>query len=328
MRAPKQNGVFIHHLRYYVYFCGIIDTFFDMKPSLSILIPTYNDECYKLVSALYEQAERLRKSGTFEYEIIVADDGSTSDFVISENKRIRELPHCQYILREENIGRAAIRNYLMSLSKHEWLLFIDSDMLVETDSFLENYVCEDGDCVFYGGYKVRKNDSEQAWNLRYLYETANEKRHLSTMRTRKPYRDFHTSNFMVARHVMKANPLDTRFRYYGYEDVFFGKRLAELHIPIKHLDNPLLFSVFESNTAFVKKTEEGLRTLFLFREELRGYSTLLALYERMESLHLIRAMRFFHHVFGRLERFILCGRFPNLFFFRLYKLGYFTMLFL
>ena len=42
--------------------------------SLSILIPTYNDPCFELVDTLRHQAEATGIS----YEIIVADDGSTS----------------------------------------------------------------------------------------------------------------------------------------------------------------------------------------------------------------------------------------------------------
>lgn len=42
---------------------------------LSILIPTYNDDCYELVQALALQAKALNLA---DWEIIVADDGSTT----------------------------------------------------------------------------------------------------------------------------------------------------------------------------------------------------------------------------------------------------------
>ena len=41
---------------------------------ISVLIPTYNDVCITLVKALQQQAEALDTN----YEIIVADDGSTN----------------------------------------------------------------------------------------------------------------------------------------------------------------------------------------------------------------------------------------------------------
>ena len=49
---------------------------------LSILIPTYNDDCRELVASLQQQADNI--SG-LEYEILVADDGST-DLEVAKNK--------------------------------------------------------------------------------------------------------------------------------------------------------------------------------------------------------------------------------------------------
>ena len=47
-----------------------------MIKSLSILLPSYNNECVSFVKRLQEQAENI-KDDDFKYEIIVADDGST-----------------------------------------------------------------------------------------------------------------------------------------------------------------------------------------------------------------------------------------------------------
>ena len=94
--------------------------------TLSILIPTCNDSCIGLVQALQAQAETLGGS----YEIVVADDGSTDEMVLAGNAPIASLPHCRYIRREQNTGRAAIRNFLAKEAQYEHLLFIDSDMTV------------------------------------------------------------------------------------------------------------------------------------------------------------------------------------------------------
>ena len=122
---------------------------------------------------------------------------------------------------------------------------------------------------------------------------------------------------------MLAHPFDERFRYYGYEDVLFGKQLRADHIAITHLDNPMGFCTFESNPDFVAKTEEGLRTLHQFRNELRGYSRLLTLVEGIHIPLILSLIRFFHRLFGGLIRRNLCSHHPNLRLFSLYKLGYF-----
>ena len=75
---------------------------------LSILIPTYNDLCVKLVGDLKQQVE----AAGIVYEILVGDDGSTDLSVMAENKEIVQWEHCQYLIQSQNIGRAAIRNLL------------------------------------------------------------------------------------------------------------------------------------------------------------------------------------------------------------------------
>lgn len=55
-----------------------------MINSLSILIPTYNNVCFELVKTLQAQAALL---SDFEYEILVADDGSTDLSTITGNRK-------------------------------------------------------------------------------------------------------------------------------------------------------------------------------------------------------------------------------------------------
>ncbi len=284
--------------------------------SLSILIPTFNDECHALVSALALQAQAVEG---LQWEILVADDGSTDPHVVAANKRIEQLEHCKYIIRCENSGRAAIRNFLVQKAQYERLLFVDADMKVVRADFVQRYLDCDG-TVIYGGYTVGKGTRD---NLRYLYERASEPAQTAERRAMKPYQDFHTSNFMIQRTLMLSTPLDERFRHYGYEDVLFGKQFQEKGIQIHHIDNPTGFYTFEDNAHFVAKTEEGLRTLYQFRDELTGYSHLLQVVNKLQRLHLVRPLQWLFRLSGSALRRNLCGNRPSLLFFRCYKLGYF-----
>ena len=290
--------------------------------SLSILIPTYNDLCVKLVDALRQQAEAVRLT----YEILVADDGSTNAEVIAKNSEINQWEHCQYLRKAENIGRAAIRNFLAKEARHDWLLFIDSDMTLVRPDYIYKYVAMEGADVIDGGIAVGGDADALKGNLRYRYEKAAELEHTVERRRQKPYHDFHTSNFLIRRSLMLTHPFDERFRHYGYEDVLFGKQLRGDRIAITHIDNPMGFCTFEDNAAFVAKTEEGLRTLHAFSAELRGYSRLLTLVEGIHLTLVLSLIRMFHRLFGGLIRRNLCSSQPSLRLFGLYKLGYYVSL--
>ena len=288
--------------------------------ALSILIPTYNDLCVKLVGDLRQQAEQTG----IGYEILVGDDGSTDHEVVSENRQIDQWAHCSYLVQPQNTGRAAIRNRLAREARYDWLLFVDSDMTVVRPDYISQYVAQEDANVVDGGVVIGGDAEALNQNLRYLYEKASEHEHTAEMRQKKPYQDFHTANFLIRRDLMLSHPFDERFRYYGYEDVLFGKQLRADHIAIKHIDNPMGFCTFESNPDFVSKTEEGLRTLYQFQSELRGYSRLITLVEGIHIPLILSLIRLSHRLFSGLIRHNLCGRHPSLKLFKFYKLGYYT----
>ncbi|HEY9551599.1 MAG TPA: glycosyltransferase family 2 protein [Prevotella sp.] len=293
-----------------------------MRTELSILIPTYNDSCLDLVKQLSAQAQTVPMLKS--YEIIVGDDGSTDSNIIESNCRINEIPNCRYLLREHNEGRAAIRNFLVQQAQYEWLLFVDADMLIVNPHYLATYLHSLSEAkVIYGGYRVVGHAPN---NLRFLYEKQAESNQTADKRSRMPYHDFHTSNFLASKVVMQSYPFDNRIRRYGYEDVLFGKKLHDEAIQIAHIDNPLGFGLFENNADFLSKTEEGLHTLHEFRNELYSYSRLIARAEQMEKLFLARP---FIHLYNRKKqswKASLCSDTPSLFLFKLYKMGYYLSL--
>lgn len=291
-----------------------------MKRELSILIPVYNGDCRSQVAALSRLAEAI---AWLHYEIIVADDGSTDRSYVAVGREVEQWPHCRFIDRGVNSGRAAIRNFLAREARYEWLLFMDAEMTVVSDRYLLDFLEADFPDVAYGGYVVGEGSRS---SLRYAYEKACEPQHRADERRKRPFMHFHTCNFVVRRDVMLAHPFDERFRHYGYEDVLWGKQLARDGIGVVHMDNPVGFCIFESNERFVDKTEEALRTLHLFRNDLRGYSKLITFVEGIHLPPVRWAISLWHRLFGPLERRNLCGKHPSLRLFTLYKLGYYLSL--
>ncbi len=290
--------------------------------SLSVLIPAYNCNCLSLVEQLHSQLEQA----DIPYEIIVGDDGSTDPSAIQANRPINALSHCRYIVRTENTGRASIRNFLAQTAQYEFLLLIDSDMSVVSETFIQNYLNADCQTVVDGGITVSGSPDDQKGNLRYLYEQAEAPRHTAAERQCSPHQHIHTANLLIRRDLLLQYPFDERFRHYGYEDVLMGKTLHQHHVPILHIDNPLGMGTFETNAAFVAKTEEGLRTLHTFRNELRGYSRLLTLVSGIHLSIVRNLIRLWHQVFKKAERRNLCGSRPSLWVFKLYRLGYYLSL--
>ena len=297
-----------------------IITFFDyfciLMKNLSILIPTYNDPCADLVRVLQRQADLL----DIDYEIIVADDGSTRQEVIEANRAINLLPHCRVEERKQNVGRAAIRNFLAQQAQYDWLLYLDCDLIVANDDFLYRYTKNSNCDVIDGGVAVNADEAKFKNNLRYCYELQASYHHTVQQRNQQAYRSFRTTNFVISRQVMLSIGFDERFHSYGYEDVFFGKKLEENSIDIMHIDNPTILSNFEMNEHYIRKVEESLRTLHQFRDELQGYSGLLSLANRLHPVAPL--IRLWHSVNKKWERRLLTGPHPSLRLFQLYRLGY------
>ena len=294
-----------------------------MINSLSIQIPTYNNVCLELVKSLQAQAAALPD---FEYEILVADDGSTDRLTIYENRKIRSLPYCRYIEREKNVGRAAIRNFLAEEALHPWLLFIDSNMQVIHPQYLTTYLQSEESDVIYGGHQIKRNDEKYQHTLRYIFECIGTQNADYKQRQANPYGDFHTSNFMVRQDIMLQYPLDERFITYGYEDVLWGKTLQENQIKILHIDNTLGYDNFIGNMSFLYKTEESLRTLNQFKEELQGYSKVLDYALKMKRWHLYPFCQKLYPLLSLPIKARLTGNKPSIFWFNIYKLLYYIHL--
>lgn len=291
------------------------------KTEISVLIPNYNNVCVGLVKVLQRQAEALG----IDYEILVVDDASPQKETYSQNEVINTLPHCQYIVKEANSGSAATRNYLGARSKYHWLLFLDCDITIPDEHFLERYVADEHEGVVNGGISIIDDDTLRH-NLRYIYEKDAEPAHSAEKRQANRYHEFRSTNFMIEREVFEACPFDERFTRSGYEDVLFGKMLKQQQVCVTHIDNPVMMTEFEENAAYVTKIERSMRTLYTFRDELQGYSRILT-FDKGIHIGAIRGLiRLWHWVFGAMERRNLCGHRPCLKLFNIYRMGYYLSL--
>ncbi|MGN0232882.1 MAG: glycosyltransferase family 2 protein [Bacteroidaceae bacterium] len=299
------------------------DNIKGMYTEISILLPAYNNVCLPLVEDLQKQASTIPG---LQYEILVADDGSTNEEVVRKNRLINRLHGCRYIERQKNTGRAAIRNFLSREAQYGRMLFVDSDLHVCSPLFLQDYVEAEGD-VIVGGLRKGGDAKRLTTNLRYRYETDYQHKHDFQHRKKAGDKDFSAACFLATRQVMTTCPFDENFKGYGYEDVLLGKSFSTHGFHISHIDNPLLMDKYEDNETYLQKTEEACRTLFHFRTELQGYSKLILWQEKLQKHPLLYAvLNKAYPWIGPCIRKFLEGKYPSVTLFNAYKLIYYIHL--
>src|SRR5690242_8323562 len=99
-------------------------------PLVSILMTAYNREQF-----IAEAIESVLASSYQNFELIIADDGSSDNTVAIAKKYLAADHRIQLHINERNLGDYPNRNRAASLSKGKYIMFCDSD-----DCFFENTI--------------------------------------------------------------------------------------------------------------------------------------------------------------------------------------------
>ena len=293
-----------------------------MINELSILIPVYNDDASQLVRELCRQASLV--SG-LRYEVVVFDDGSSDAASVAASVSLGLLPCCRYVRTEHHPCRSAMRNAMSACAKYDWRLMVDARLTPVHPDFILRYLqsgASYGEAVC-GGVCVDGGKDEPhlyASNLRFRYEKYEEQFHTVELRRSKPYGSFRTTNFFYHRMVLERVPYDESIIGYGYEDVMLGKCLQQAGVRVLHIDNPVAYTMFESNATYLAKVDEALFTLSGLFASLRDYSPLERVADRLGSVGRGVVVGLFG-ILGGCVRTSLCGSRPRLWLLKLYKLG-------
>lgn len=288
---------------------------------LSILIPTHNYDCSRLV---YDLETKLSDDD----EIIVGNDCSTDKSIVAKLNKIGNSGKSRLYTPSENqhpLGRAAIRNALAREAKGEWLLFIDADAEVCNKTFIDDYLSATKIApVICGGTGNLPECPSPECRLRYDYEVEAEQRLTVERRQRFPYAQLTTFNFLIRRDIFLSIEFDEKIREYGYEDTCFGFELKERGIAIHHIDNKLIHLGIEPSTVYLAKIETALRSLAKLEPEQRRQIRLSAFAMKFERYYLLGLVRCVFRLTKKLLRANLLGKHPNQKLFTFYKLGYYA----
>ena len=285
---------------------------------LSILIPTYNYDCYDLVAELHRQATELN----INFEIIVADDCSKTE--LTKLQLINQLPNCQLIKPQHNLGRAKIRNFLANKSQYNHLLFLDSDSFPAHNDFLKNYIELIPQNITILGGRIYNATQDKHHTLLTKYGTTKEKNNNPIHTSKAP---FTSPNFLIPKTIFNKIRFNEDIKGYGHEDTIFGIKLSRHNIPYYRFDNPIIHLQIEDNQTFINKTKESIQNLYNIYTtglylEIQTLSPLLKLYTKIKTFHLTKIFsKIYQTNSNLLLKYCNCKN-PNLTIFSFYKLCY------
>lgn len=222
-------------------------------PRLSVLIPFYNESPLALLKA-------LQTRDPHEIEVIAIDDGSNRPDITAEvHAFIAASPlACELITLAQNQGRSRGRNRLTQAARGGHFLFLDSDMLPDTASFLDTWLeaARRDAAVVFGGFSLDQAPADPAFDVHRAL--AGHSDCLSAAdRSLMPEKYVFTSNLLIRRNVFAAEALDPDFTGWGWEDVEWAMRVAA-RFPVEHIDNTATHMGLDRPETLARKYEQSV----------------------------------------------------------------------
>jgi glycosyltransferase involved in cell wall biosynthesis len=201
-----------------------------------VLTPFFHDDPRALLTLLDREAASLAGA----VELVLLDDGGGDAALSTAAAAAVEtlaLP-ARLVQPGGNLGRARGRNLLAAEARAPVFLFLDSDMAPDRPDFLRAWLAcaEAGTAVAVGGFTLVQARPGPEHRLHHALQLRAECLP-AAVRARQPEKYVFTSNLLVRREVLAAEPFDEGFRGWGWEDVEWGVRVAA-RFGVKHLDNP------------------------------------------------------------------------------------------
>jgi glycosyltransferase involved in cell wall biosynthesis len=192
----------------------------------SVVIPTYNRLPILRKCLLALENQQFDSDLVTDYEIVVVDDGSTDETIPWITNEKAYLPHVK-LHTQNHKGAAAARNLGVEKAQGDWIIFIDSDLVV-TSSFLQAHSQT-------LNFAQQSTKSDRIFTYGAVINTCN-----FDDPTSEPYKItdfsaayFATGNVAIAKKwLLKAGLFDTMFKQYGWEDLELGIRLKKLGLKL------------------------------------------------------------------------------------------------
>lgn len=207
-------------------------------PLVSVIIPNYN-RCDDLRNCL----DSVLKSDYSNIEIIVVDNNSTDNSKQLINFYVHEYKNITALYLEENLMAAGGRNAGIRVANGHYLLFIDSDNIIERTmiSFLVIAMEEDPRIGLIGPIMYYYQDKTKCWfagnvinNITSKTKYFTNDRYIEGLRAKKFGDTDHIPNCMMVRKSIqeKVGLFDETY-YIMYEEADFARRIRDFGYQIK-----------------------------------------------------------------------------------------------
>ena len=136
---------------------------------VSIIIPIYNTDLYKLKRCIFSVA-KLIKTSNKQIECILVDDGS-DDFIEKNIKQIIRkagLYQNRFVyFKKQNGGAGSARNYGLTFAKGDYILFVDADDVVIPQKTAEmlKYGDKKQFDILLSDLLYKKKDKKSVWKV-------------------------------------------------------------------------------------------------------------------------------------------------------------------
>jgi len=191
----------------------------SQENKISIVIIGYNTESY--LSETLRAIDKLQVHQEY-IEVIYVDDGSTDNSCDIFNKTTLNYRKKMFRLKE-NSGRVAARSKGVELAKYDWILFLNSNIVVNQDLIIE-YTKSMSTCdalVYMGSLKYKSKDSTFCNYLNHPKRGINNYKNHSLV----DYSNVLFSNCLVSRSVFDSITFNINLRFYGGEELDWAYRM-------------------------------------------------------------------------------------------------------
>lgn len=251
----------------------------------SVVIPTYNRRKIlgKVLSALAAQDYPPQ-----DYEIILVDDGSTDG--TEEMIKNFQAP-CRLVYhRIPRSGPARARNEGIRLAQGEYIIFIDSDLIVPPHFISSHLAAHTTPRDIVHGPVIHTNDLDNPTQAKMKLTDISRA-------------FFATGNVSLRRDkLLAAGLFDEDFREYGWEDLELGLRLA--HLGMRKVDCPRCVGYHYKSRLSLDQLPDLKQ-----KERERGHTAVL-FYRKWPTAE-VRLMTMLSPFFFGLDRLLTLGGWPE-----------------